>query len=178
MKEKGTQQMVGPLTESAHGYGQEANNMKKIFGITSLLLAAIFLSACSTPQPRPITVSSSPVDRPELVLPSPDRIQTRTVDWVIITPDTAEAVFERIRATGRPVTFFALTENGYEALALNLNDLRTFIQQLQTIIQAYENYYAQSTEALEEANRRMAEQADAANNPQPQPRGGILGVFN
>jgi hypothetical protein len=162
MKEKGTQQMVG----------------RSIVNVLGCLILIATVSACSTPQPRPITVSATPVDRPELVLPSPDRIQTRTVEWIIITPDNAEAVFERIRATGRPVTLFALTENGYEALALNLNDLRTFIQQLQTIIDAYENYYAQSTEALEEANRRMREQAEAANNPPPQPRGGILGVFN
>jgi hypothetical protein len=153
-------------------------NMKKITNALGFLILFVALSGCVSSQPRPITVSASPVDRPELVLPSPDRIQTRQVDWIIVTPDNAEAVFERIRATGKPVTFFALTENGYEALALNLNDLRTFIQQLQTIIQAYENYYAQSTAALEEANRRMREQADAANNPPPQPRGGILGVFN
>ena len=153
-------------------------NMKKITNVLGFLILFVAVSACSTPQPRPITVSASPVDRPELVLPNPDRIQTRSIDWVIITPDNAEEVFERIRATGRPVTFFALTEQGYEALALNLNDLRTFIQQLQTIIQAYENYYAQSTEALEEANRRMREQAEAVNSQEPQSQGGILGIFN
>ena len=139
------------------------NDMKKIFSITALLIATIVLSGCVSSQPRQIQVTARPVDRPELVLPSPDRIQTRQVDWIIITPQNAEEVFERIRATGKPVTLFALTENGYEALALNLNDLRTFIQQLQTMISAYENYYAQSTAALEEANRRMREQADAAN---------------
>lgn len=149
-----------------------------IANVLGCLILFVALSACSTPQPRPITVSASPVDRPELELPRPDIIQARTVEWVIITPDNAEAVFEKAKATGKPITFFALTENGYEALALNLNDLRTFIQQLQTIIVAYENYYAQSTAALEEANRRMAEQADAANNPPAQPRGGILGVFD
>ena len=136
---------------------------RSIVNVLGFGLAIVLLSGCVSSQPRPITVSASPVDRPELVLPSPDRIQTRPVEWIIVTPDTAEAVFERIRATGRPVTFFALTENGYEALALNLNDLRTFIQQLQTIIVAYENYYAQSTAALDEANRRMREQAEAAN---------------
>lgn len=149
-----------------------------IANVLGCLILAVTVSACATPQPRSIEISASPVDRPELVLPQPDRIQTKTVEWIIITPDNAEAVFEQVRATGKPITFFALTENGYEALALNLNDLRTFIQQLQTIIVAYENYYAQSTAALEEANRRMAAQAEAANNPPAQPRGGILGIFN
>jgi hypothetical protein len=139
---------------------------RSIGSVLGFLTLFVALSACSTPQERPITVSASPVDRPELVLPKPDRIQTRPVEWIIITPDNAEEVFERIRATGRPVTLFALTENGYEALAINLNDLRTFIQQLQTIIVAYENYYAQSTAALEEANRRMREQSEAANRPE------------
>lgn len=132
--------------------------------VLGCLILFVALSACSTPQPVPIQITASPVDRPELVLPRPDVIQTRTVDWVIITPDNVEEVFEKAKASGRPITFFALTENGYEALALNLNDLRTFIQQLQTIIVAYENYYAQSTAALDEANRRMKEQATAVNN--------------
>lgn len=132
--------------------------------VLGCLILFVALSACSTPQPVPIQITASPVDRPELVLPKPDLIQTRTVDWVIITPDNVEEVFEKAKASGRPITFFALTENGYEALALNLNDLRTFIQQLQTIIVAYENYYAQSTAALDEANRRMKEQATAVNN--------------
>jgi outer membrane lipoprotein-sorting protein len=140
--------------------------MKKILAIATLLITATFLSGCVSSQPRQVEISAKPVDRPELVLPSPDRIQTRQVEWIIVTPDNAEEVFNKIRETGRPVTFFALTEQGYEALALNLNDLRTFIQQLQTIIVAYENYYAQSTEALEEANRRMQEQAETANNRQ------------
>ena len=153
-------------------------DMKKITNTLGFLILFVALSGCVSSQTRPIAVSASPVDRPELVLPNPDRIQTRPIDWVIITPDNAEDVFERIRASGRPVTFFALTEQGYEALALNLNDLRTFIQQLQTIIRAYENYYAQSTEALEEANRRMREQAEAVNNQEPQSQGGILGIFN
>lgn len=132
--------------------------------VLGCLILFVALSACSTPQPVPIQITASPVDRPELVLPRPDVIQTRTVDWVIITPDNVEEVFEKAKASGRPITFFALTENGYEALSLNLNDLRTFIQQLQTIIVAYENYYAQSTAALDEANRRMKEQATAVNN--------------
>jgi hypothetical protein len=149
--------------------------MKNLVSVLGSLILFVALSACSTPQERPIAVSASPVDRPELVLPKPDRIQTRQVEWIIITPDNAEQVFERIRATGKPVTFFALTETGYEALALNLNDLRTFIQQLQTIIVAYENYYAQSTAALEEANRRMREQSEAANSPEEPRR--RLGLF-
>lgn len=152
---------------------------RSIANALGFMILFVSISACgSTPQTRPIQISASPVDRPELVLPNPDRIQTRQVEWVIITPDNAEEVFERIRATGKPVTFFALTEDGYQALALNLNDLRTFIQQLQTIITAYEGYYAQSTEALEEANRRMKEQAEAANVPVEEPKRGVLGIFN
>jgi hypothetical protein len=139
---------------------------RSIMSALGCLILFVALSACSTPQPVSIEISAKPVDRPELVLPKPDRIQTRQIDWVIITPDNAEEVFNRLKETGKPVTFFALTEQGYEALALNLNDLRTFIQQLQTIIVAYESYYAQSTAALEEANRRMREQAEAVNTRQ------------
>lgn len=47
--------------------------------------------------------------------------------------------------------FFALTEKGYENLSLNLNDLRTFIQQQRAIVAAYERYYMSAEQRLDQA---------------------------
>lgn len=130
-----------------------------VLGFTTVLFV---VSACGGPRPQPLEISAKPVDKPELVLPKVDRVQTRSVEWVVITPDNFQEQVEKLVSRGKPVVFFAVTDEGYEALALNLNDLRSFIQQQQAIIIAYEGYYKDSNSAIEAANAEIASAAEQA----------------
>ena len=111
----------------------------------------LFLAGCLGNSPEPIEITTKPIEKPELVLPQSDELRIRKVEWIVVTPENAEKVFEEIKNTGRPVTLFALTDKGYENLGLNLSDLRAYIQQQQVIIAAYENYYKQVEETLDDA---------------------------
>lgn len=95
-------------------------------------------------------------------MPGADRVQTRKVDWYVVTAENFQEQVEKLKAKGKPIVFFALTDEGYEALALNLSDLRAFIQQQQAIIVAYEGYYKDSNSALEAANAEIAAAAEQA----------------
>lgn len=64
---------------------------------------------------------------------------------------------------------FGVTDKNYETLALNLSDLRAYLQQQKAIIAAYENYYQQSEKAIEEANERLDDAEEEANKPLPEP---------
>lgn len=108
----------------------------------------LFLSACAT-QPKTIEISSKPIDKPTLVLPTADTLNLREVKWIIITPENAEQVLKTLPTTGGKVAVFALTDKGYQNLSLNINDLRTYIQQLQSIIVAYEGYYSAGVKAYQ-----------------------------
>lgn len=130
--------------------------MKKIL-LLSMLLS---LSGCggfgglwsSDGQPtKTLEIKTAPIDKPKLVLPKVTKLQLRHVEWVIITKDNFDAVLEEAKKTGRPVAFFALTDEGYSNLGLNISDIRAMIQQQQAIIAAYEGYYQQSEKALDEA---------------------------
>jgi len=127
---------------------QGKNLILNALGFLSLTL---LISGCSSLQPRQVEVSTVPVQKPQLELPSTDEIRLRDVEWTLITPDNAEEVLEEAEESGRPVVFFALTDKGYENLGLNISDIRALIQQQQTIITAYENYYTESQEALDGA---------------------------
>jgi hypothetical protein len=103
----------------------------------------MLLSSCSsTPADTvpPLQVTTTPVARPAPILPTVDVISTRPVQWIVITRDTADAVFERLEATGEPIALFALTDEGYENLSLNISDIRQLVQQQRAVIIAYENY--------------------------------------
>ena len=86
-----------------------------------------------------------------MTLPPVDEINLRPVEWVIITENNLEEKLEQLRATGQPIAIFALTGDGYENLGLNFSDIRALVQQQKEIIIAYENYYVQAEEAMENA---------------------------
>ena len=121
------------------------------FGLATVLISS--LTGCASTQT--IDISTTAVEKPNLTLPSADVIQQRPVEWTLVTRENAEESFTELQDKSKPVVFFGLDEDGYENLSLNISDIRSFIQQQQTIIDAYKNYYIKSEEALNEANQRI-----------------------
>lgn len=123
----------------------------------------ISLAACST-TPQQIQITSSPIEKPELVLPDVDEVNMRKIEWVIINKDNIDTQIAKLTAGGAPLAVFGLTAQGYENLGLNFSDIRALVQQQQQIIVAYDNYYKASIQVLDdaEAQRIAEEEADAA----------------
>ncbi len=90
----------------------------------------------------------------------------RKIEWVIITEANMEEEVAKWTSGGKPLAVFALTADGYESLGKNFSDIRALVQQQQSIILAYDNYYRASEEALDnaESDRVLNEAADAVNN--------------
>jgi len=102
------------------------------------VLGCTLLSSCAT-MPQRVEVISAPVEKPTLTLPKADELRSLPVTWLLITPENFEEQVKKLE--GRPVVFFALTDEGYSNLGLNISSIRAYIQQQQAIILAYENYY-------------------------------------
>lgn len=105
-------------------------------------------------------------------MPGADALNMREVKWVIITPENFEQVVEEAKKSGRPIAFFALTDEGYANLGMNFSSIRAYIQQQQAIILAYENYYKNANEALDKANANIdgaREQVEAQQLIEPKP---------
>lgn len=115
------------------------------------------ISACSQPV-QELQVSAKPITKPELTLPYADPIRTRDVEWIVVTADNYEKVFADLERTGQDVVLFALTDKGYENIALNLSDIRAYIQQQQAIIVAYEGYYKETNAIIDATNRNINKQ--------------------
>ena len=125
----------------------------------------ISLAACST-TPQQIQITSSPIEKPELVLPDVDEVNMRKIEWVIINKDNIDAQIAKLTAGGAPLAVFGLTAQGYENLGLNFSDIRALVQQQQQIIVAYDNYYKASIQVLDEAEaQRIAEEEAEAATP-------------
>lgn len=133
MKKKGQQKMTSLLTKS-------------VLGFTIL----ISLAACST-KPQQIEVSAKPIDKPTLQLPPVDELNMRKVEWIVINEANVDVVIEKLKTEGQAFALYALTGDGYGNLGLNFSDIRALVQQQQAIIAAYEGYYQEAEEKLDQA---------------------------
>jgi hypothetical protein len=89
------------------------------------------------PPPRIVTETEF-VKPPRPSVPKPDELNLRDFEFIIVTPENVEEVFANMRGDK---ALFALTSKGYENIALNLSDIRAFIQQQNVIIATYEKVW-------------------------------------
>lgn len=114
-----------------------------------VLLTAItlplFVSGCASfgwrSDVKPVEIQTKAVERTPLRLPDPTPLQARPIEWIIITPDNAEAVWNQLRESNTDLVLFALTDDGYEVLSLTMAEIRNFMAQQRGIIMRYRDYY-------------------------------------
>lgn len=111
----------------------------QVLTVCVLGFSGLLLSGCDTPTPTEI--STVPVERPQLTVPQVDPVSLREVRWVVLTEENYQDVIAQFAAAGKPFVLFALTEDGYKNLAMNMTDLKGMIEQQQVIITAYDEYY-------------------------------------
>ena len=112
----------------------------QIKNILLLGLLAVFLTSCGS-SVKEIQVSTVEVSKTPLGIPNLDPLQLQGVEWIIITKDNAMEVFEEIKSKGGEYSLFALTDTGYEKLALNFTDIRNRLAQQRQILLSYKEYY-------------------------------------
>lgn len=108
-------------------------------------VALLTLSGCSFipwfEEVEKIETVTTAVERPRLNLEQPEPLKLQRTEWIIVTRENADEVFDRLEATGQPVALFAMTANGYESLALNIADIKGYLQIQKAIIVQYKEYY-------------------------------------
>lgn len=122
-----------------------------------LLLSSVFLlTGCSifSEPVKQIETVKTEVERPKLNLPNPQPLDLRDVEWVIVTRENAEEVFAELEKKGEPIAIFGLTAKGYEALSLNIADIKVFLGTQKELLVQYRDYY----EPKEEENDGEASQ--------------------
>lgn len=90
---------------------------------------------------KPIEVVSKPVEKTRLDIANPDPIKTKPIEWVVITPENLDEVWKRLESKNQNLVLFALTDDGYQQLAITIADLRNLINTQRTIILKYKEYY-------------------------------------
>ena len=107
----------------------------------------VTLNACSlfrAPEKEVVTVptvvETVRIEAPVIkIVPRPEPIKMKDSDIVVITESNLEEVIERIKGTQGEFVLYALTAQSFEALALNLEQVKRFIEQQNNVILYYEN---------------------------------------
>ena len=141
------------------------------------VLGLVLLAGC-TSKPRQIEISAKPIDKPNLVLPPVEQLRLKDVEWIVITQDNYQEVFDKLLKDKKDPALIGLTDDGYEKLSLNMSDIMRLLAQQKSIIAAYQNYYEDSEKALDEANKEIENaqvEVEAENN---KPQQSTLDKFN
>jgi len=120
----------------------------QIKNILLLGLLAVFLTSCGS-SVKEIQVSTVEVSKTPLGIPNLDPLQLQGVEWIIITKDNAMEIFEEIKSKGGEYSLFALTDTGYEKLALNFTDIRNRLAEQRQLLLSYQEYYEPDFETPE-----------------------------
>ena len=111
-----------------------------------LLTVLLILNACSLfriPEKEIITVPTV-VETPEIevpiiqIVPRPNPVEMKNADIVVVTESNLQEVIERIKNTQGEFVLYAMTADSFESLALNLEQIKRFIDQQSNIILYYE----------------------------------------
>jgi len=116
------------------------NKMKNIILLSVL---AVFLTSCGS-SVQEIQVTTVEVSKTPLNLQNPDPLKLQDVEWIIITKDNANEIFERIKSAGGEYALFAVEDTGYEKLQINFTDIRNKLAEQRQLLLAYREYYEPS----------------------------------
>jgi len=62
------------------------------------------------------------------------------MEWLVVTPNNVDEVFKKLKDSNTDLVLYAITDDGYENLTLNMADIIKLLKQQQAIIAAYKKY--------------------------------------
>lgn len=112
--------------------------------LTSLSLisgCASFFPFGSKSEVKEVQIQKKEVERTRLDLPMPPPLKAREMQWFVMTPQNAEEVWVKLKEQNVDLVVFALTDDGYQELAMTMAEVRNYIASQRAIIVKYKEYY-------------------------------------
>ena len=111
-----------------------------------LAVAVLFLVGCSsTTKVKEVAITTTAIEKLPLSLPDPQALELQEVEWIIVTEENIEEVWQLLRDKNEGVALFALRHGDYERLALNIKDIRATIGEYVVVLKQYREYYEGDT---------------------------------
>ena len=113
--------------------------LKNYLKVLSLLLLPLLLSSCSTwDKLTRIEVQTIEVERNIPIQNRPSRLELDDIKWFVVTDQNFEEFKEKYIKQNGEFLFFAISVRDYETLALNMAEIKRYVEQQKSIIVYYE----------------------------------------
>lgn len=94
---------------------------------------------------KPLEVQTKAVERTRLNIPEQKPLTLdNEVKWIVVTPENIENVWAQLKEQNVDLVLFAITDDGYENLALTLAEIRNYLATQRSILIKYKEYYEPS----------------------------------
>ena len=117
--------------------------LKNYLKVLSLLLLCLVISSCSSwPKLKQIEIKTVQVER---VIPTQNRprpLNMNDIKFYVVTSDNFEDFKKRYEKDNGTFLFYALSVRDYETLAINMAEIKRYIEQQKQIIIYYEKAVA------------------------------------
>ena len=118
--------------------------MKKSIYFLVPLIALLTVSACSRlPEKEVVTVptilETPNIDAPTIrIVRRPQPVELKNADIIVVTEANLQEVIDRVINTQGEFVLYAMTASSFEALALNFEQIKRFIEEQEQIVLYYE----------------------------------------
>ena len=113
--------------------------LKDYWKSLSLLLLCLILSSCSSwPELKQIEVKTVEVERNIPIQNRPRQLDMDSIKWYVVTPENFEDFKKRFTDENGDLVGYVLSVRDYETLALNMAEIKRYIEQQKEIIIYYE----------------------------------------
>lgn len=107
------------------------------------LLPLLLLSSCSSfKELMPLEIRTVEVERQIPIQNRPRPVALHDLHWYVVTEDTFDAFQQRFVKQNGDLLFYAISVRDYETLALNMAEIKRFLEQQKQIIIYYEKAVA------------------------------------
>ena len=116
--------------------------MKKVIWLLPVM--ALFLVGCASKQVQPeakIVIQKEIEKKLPLNLANPTPLSLDHIEWIIVTEENIDEIWQQIKDDNEGVALFALRHGDYETLAMNIVEIRQLIGEYVIILKQYKEYY-------------------------------------
>ena len=113
---------------------------KNYWKVSSLLLLSLVISSCSTWNPlKTIEVKTVEVERNVPLQNRPRQLNLNDIHWYVVTEENfAEFKKRFLKENGDPLVAYVISVKDYETLAIDMAEIKRYIDQQKQIIIYYE----------------------------------------
>ena len=113
---------------------------KNYWKVSSLLLLSLIISSCSSWNPlKTIEVKTVEVERNVPLQNRPRQLQLNDIHWYVVTEENfAEFKKKFQEENGDPLVAYVISVKDYETLAIDMAEIKRYIEQQKQIIIYYE----------------------------------------